>query len=216
MASGQRDLVPLIVSPLTKFELSIPLKEGILRHVACGKGTAWAVDSRGVPYFRFGVQPTEPGSGMSLAWIPVEHIPQPLLMIAISPDDRLVWACDEKFNVYARVGITSEEPYGQKWELIPNQLAKELCTDNKKVYALSENGELICRYGISESNIQGNYWKKMPGKYEHITVGEGGELWTMDDKGQVWKQEWTVLSFASHQPKVERLTSASSSDWVKV
>ena len=134
---------------------------------------------------------------MSPAWVPVEDNPHPLLKIAVSPDDWLVWACDENYNVYVRTGVTADFPVGRRWESIPGEHVKELCASNEKVYALSQSGELLCRYGISESNVQGNYWRKMPGKYEHITVGEFGELWTMDSKGQVWKQEWKVMTFAS-------------------
>ena len=55
---------------------------------------------------------------------------------------------------------------------------------------------MICvfhRYGVSENNVQGSFWRKMPGNYEHITTGTFGELWTLDKKGQVWKQEWKVI-----------------------
>ena len=178
-------------------ELSIQLHEAKLRNVACGKRSVWAVDGSGVPHFRFGVHSREPGTGMSPAWVPVEDNPHPFLKIAVSPDDWLVWACDMNYNVYVRTGVTADFPVGRKWELIPGEHVKELCASNEKVYALSQSGELLCRYGITESNVQGNYWRKMPGKYEHITVGEFGDLWTMDSKGQVWKQEWKVITVGS-------------------
>lgn len=180
-------------------ELSTQLHDTKLRNVACGKRSVWAVDANGVPHFRFGVHAREPGTGMSPAWIPVKDNPQPLLQIAVSPDDWLVWACDVNYNVYVRSGVTVDFPVGRKWELVPGEHVKELCASNEKVYALSQSGELLCRYGISERNIQGNYWRKMPGKYDHITVGEFGDLWTMDAKGQVWRQEWKVMSVSSEQ-----------------
>ena len=43
------------------------------------------------------------------------------------------------------------------------------------------------------------YWRKMPGRFEHITVGETGDLWTVDASGKVWKQEQTVVTVASSQ-----------------
>ena len=199
-------------------ELSTQLHDVKLRHVACGKRSVWAVDTRGVPHFRFGVHAREPGTGMSPAWIPVEDNPHPLLKIAVSPDDWLVWACDENYNVYVRTGVTVDFPVGRKWEPIPGEHVKELCASNEKVYALSQGGELLCRYGISENNVQGNYWRKMPGKYEHITVGEFGELWTMDSKGQVWKQEWKVMTVASQlaqgkEEEFEKSMIVDQSDW---
>ena len=199
-------------------ELSTQLHDVKLRHVACGKRSVWAVDTRGVPHFRFGVHAREPGTGMSPAWVPVEDNPHPLLKIAVSPDDWLVWACDENYNVYVRTGVTTDFPVGRKWESVPGEHVKELCASNEKVYALSQSGELLCRYGISESNVQGNYWRKMPGKYEHITVGEFGELWTMDSKGQVWKQEWKVMTVASQlaqekEVEFEKSMVIDQSDW---
>ena len=199
-------------------ELSTQLHDVKLKHVACGKRSVWAVDTRGVPHFRFGVHAREPGTGMSPAWVPVEDNPHPLLKIAVSPDDWLVWACDENYNVYVRTGVTADFPVGRRWESIPGEHVKELCASNEKVYALSQSGELLCRYGISESNVQGNYWRKMPGKYEHITVGEFGELWTMDSKGQVWKQEWKVMTVASRlaqgkEEEFEKSMAIEQSDW---
>ena len=199
-------------------ELSTQLHDVKLRHVACGKRSVWAIDVRGVPHFRFGVHAREPGTGMSPAWIPVEDNPHPLLKIAVSPDDWLVWACDENYNVYVRTGVTVDFPVGRKWEPIPGEHVKELCASNEKVYALSQSGELLCRYGISEKNVQGNYWRKMPGKYEHITVGEFGELWTMDSKGQVWKQEWKVMTVASQlaqgkEAEFEKSMMIDQSEW---
>ena len=202
-------------------ELSTQLHDTKLRHVACGRRSVWAVDTNGVPHFRFGVHAREPGTGMSPAWIPVEDNPQPLLKIAVSPDDWLVWACDENYNVYVRTGVTIDFPVGRRWELIPGERVKELCASNEKVYALSQSGELICRYGISANNVQGNYWRKMPGKYEHITVGEFGELWTMDSKGQVWKQEWKVMTVGSQlarskEEEFEKSMVVDHSEWEMV
>lgn len=174
-------------------ELSTLLHDKKLRSVACGKKVAWAIDSSGVPHFRFGVHAREPGTGMSPAWVPVEDHPGPLLQIAVSPDDWLVWACDEGHSVYVRSGVTVDYPVGRKWVRIPKQKIKELAATSDRVYGLTPSGELMCRYGISENNVQGSFWRKLPGKYEHVTTGAFGELWTLDSKGQVWKQEWKVI-----------------------
>ncbi len=138
--------------------------------------------------------------GMSPAWIPVEDFPSPLLQISVCPDNWLVWARDEKFNCYVRTGVTHDFPIGRKWEVVPNEQIKELCVTNDHVYGLTPSGELLCRYGVSEENVQGNYWRRMPGRYEHLAAGQFGDLWTLDSKGQVWKQEWKILA-VSHDPK---------------
>ena len=181
-----------------RIELSAELQCAHLRHVACGKNSSWAIDSNGIPHFRFAVQPQkEPTGAMSPAWISLEDNPHPLIMITVSPNDCLVWACDKHYNVYARIGVTPNFPVGKKWELIPEERAKELCAENTKIFALTPNNELIYRYGIDENNVQGNYWRKMPGRFEHIAVGEKGDLWTVDGSGKVWKKEQMVVTVAS-------------------
>ena len=175
-------------------ELSTLLHDKKLRSVACGKKVAWGIDSSGMPHFRFGVHAREPGTGMSPAWVPVEDdLPAPFFQITVCPDDWLVWACDEEYSVYARTGVTVDFPVGRKWSKIPKQKIKELAATGDRMYGLSPSGELMCRHGISKNNVQGTFWRKLPGKYEHITTGPFGELWTLDSKGQVWKQEWKVI-----------------------
>ena len=181
-------------------ELSTQLHERKLRHVVCGKRAVWAIDSTGVPHFRFGVHAREPGTGMSPAWVPVDDNPHPLIQITISTDDGLVWACDEHYTVYVRTGVTQDFPVGMGWEAVPNEQVKELCANYSKVYALTPNGDLICRYGICEGNAAGNYWRRMPGKYSHLAIGPSGNLWTLDKKGQVWRQESKALA-VSQQPE---------------
>ena len=181
-------------------EVSPQLHERKIRCITCGNSAVWALDQTGVPHFRFGVHSREPGTGMSPAWIPVDDIPSPLLQISVCEDNWLVWACDEKLNSYVRAGVTKDFPIGTKWELVPGEQLKEVCVTNEYVYGLTPNGELLCRYGISEENIQGNYWRRMPGRYEHLATGRFGELWTLDSKGQVWRQEWKVLA-VSQDPK---------------
>ena len=184
-------------------ELSTQLHDKKLRYIACGKRAVWCIDSNGVPYFRFGVHAREPGTGMSPAWVPVEENPNPFIQITVSPDDWLVWACDENFNVYARTGVTQDFPVGTSWQLVESERGKEVRATQGKVYALTPGGELLCRYGISEGNVQGNYWRRMPGKYVHIALGPLGSLWTLDEKGGVWKQEWRGL-VVSQQPESSR------------
>lgn len=194
-------------------ELSTLLHDKKLRSVACGKKVAWGIDSSGVPHFRFGVHAREPGTGMSPAWVPVEDQPAPLLQIAVCPDDRLVWACDEDHNVYVRSGVTVDFPVGRKWIRIPRQKMKALAATSGRVYGLTPSGELFCRYGISENNVQGSYWRKMPGKYEHITTGSFGELWTLDNQGQVWKQEWKVTKVSDMHPDFNASMMADPESW---
>ena len=194
-------------------ELSTLLHDKKLRSVACGKKVAWGIDSSGVPHFRFGVHAREPGTGMSPAWVPIEDHPGPLLQIAVCPDDWMVWACDEEYNVYVRGGVTIDFPVGKNWVRIPKQKIKELAATSDRMYGLSPSGELMCRYGVSKNNVLGNFWRKMPGKYEHITTGMFGELWTLDGKGQVWKQEWKVITVSDMHTDFDPSTTGDSEAW---
>ena len=185
-------------------ELSTVLQERKLRHIACGNRAVWAIDSTGVPHFRFGVHAREPGTGMPPTWVPVDDDnPDPLYRITVSPDDWLVWACSENYNVYVRTAVTQDFPVGTAWELVQGERAKELCASSGKVYALTPGGDLLCRFGITESNLQGNYWRRMPGKYAHISTSPSGDLWTLDEKGQVWKQECKAIA-VSQDPGASR------------
>lgn len=194
-------------------ELSTLLHDKKLRSVACGKKVAWGIDSSGVPHFRFGVHAREPGTGMSPAWVPVEDHPGPLLHIAVCPDDWLVWACDEEHGVYVRSGVTVDFPVGRKWVRIPKQKIRELAATNDRMYGLTPDGELMCRYGISKNNVQGAFWRKLPGKYEHITTGAFGELWTLDGKGQVWKQEWKVVQVSDMHADFDPSVMGDPDSW---
>ena len=194
-------------------ELSTLLHDKKLRSVACGNKVAWGIDSSGVPHFRFGVHAREPGTGMSPAWVPVEDHLGPLLQVAVSPDDWLVWACDEEYSVYARNGVTVDFPVGRKWVKVLSQKIKELAATSDRMYGLTPSGELMCRYGISESNVQGSFWRKLPGKYEHISTGPCGELWTLDNKGQVWKQEWKVIQVSDMHMDFDAGLLADPESW---
>lgn len=189
-------------------ELSTLLHNTKLRSVSCGKKVAWAVDICGVPHFRFGVHAREPGTGMSPAWVPVQDRPAPLLNVTVCGDDWLVWACDQNHNVYAREGVTVDFPVGRRWRAIPKLRMKELAATGDRMYGLTPEGELYCRQGISEKNVAGNFWRKLPGNYEHIATGNFGELYTLDNKGQVWKQEWRVVKIS-----VEPMGEFPENDW---
>lgn len=120
--------------------------------VSCGSQNVWAVDSRGVVYFRVGTQPLNP-SMMLPAWIHIEppvqvtekhliHVEAPvhsvcvtcpgncdtmsvqpigvqLVSIQTSPNDRLLWALDNRGSVFVRTGLSEEMPVGTDWELVP-------------------------------------------------------------------------------------------------
>lgn len=127
----------------------IPSLKGNVRlvSVSCGSQNVWAVDHRGIVYFRVGTQPLNP-SMMLPAWIHIEppaqvrhvrmeSVPsssvlvtvpsclQPvgvqLVSIQTSPNDHFLWAFDNRGTVFVRTGLCEEMPVGTGWEMVPGR-----------------------------------------------------------------------------------------------
>ncbi|XP_068194967.1 tectonin beta-propeller repeat-containing protein 2 [Antennarius striatus] len=154
--------------------------------VSCGSQNVWAVDSRGVVYFRVGTQPLNP-SMMLPAWIHIEPPAQPigvqLVSIQTSPNDRLLWAVDNRGTVFVRTGLTDEMPVGTDWELVPGLAVSQLVLSSWTVWVRCVNGDLARRYGVSDRNPAGDYWKKIPGNANWLTVTPDDELWVVTPIG---------------------------------
>ncbi|XP_035851875.1 tectonin beta-propeller repeat-containing protein 2 isoform X2 [Sander lucioperca] len=150
--------------------------------VSCGSQNVWAVDGRGVVYFRVGTQPLNP-SMMLPAWIHIEPPEQPmgvqLVSIQTSPNDRLLWALDNRGSVFVRTGLSDEMPVGTDWELVPGLAVSQLVLSSRTVWVRCANGEVARRYGVSDRNPAGDYWKKIPGNTNWLTVTPEDELWAV-------------------------------------
>ncbi|XP_029349066.1 tectonin beta-propeller repeat-containing protein 2 isoform X2 [Echeneis naucrates] len=150
--------------------------------VSCGSQNVWAVDSRGVVYFRVGTQPLNP-SMMLPAWIHIEPPAQPigvqLVSIQTSPNDRLLWALDNRGSVFVRAGLSDEMPVGTDWELVPGLAVAQLVLSCRTVWVRCVNGDLARRFGVSDRNPAGDYWKKIPGAASCLTVTPEDELWAV-------------------------------------
>uniref|UniRef100_F7GJ62 Tectonin beta-propeller repeat containing 2 n=1 Tax=Monodelphis domestica TaxID=13616 RepID=F7GJ62_MONDO len=154
--------------------------------LSCGNQHIWACDSRGGVYFRVGTQPLNP-SLMLPAWITIEPPAQPvginLVSVHSSPNDQMLWAIDNKWNVYVRLGITEEMPVGTDWEHVPGLQASHLAVSTRTVWAHCANGDVARRYGITDKNPAGDYWKKIPGNMSCLTVTPIDELWAIGPLG---------------------------------
>ncbi|XP_057253073.1 tectonin beta-propeller repeat-containing protein 2 [Pezoporus wallicus] len=155
----------------TKLDLS-QLGTVKLISLTCGNQHVWACDTSGGVYFRVGTQPFNP-SLMLPAWIMIEPPIQPvginLISIHSSPNDQMLWAIDNKWNVHVRVGITDEMPVGTDWEHVPGLQACQLAISTRTVWARCPNGDVARRYGITDKNPAGDYWKKIPGNVSRLT-----------------------------------------------
>uniref|UniRef100_A0A8C5F8C0 Tectonin beta-propeller repeat containing 2 n=1 Tax=Gadus morhua TaxID=8049 RepID=A0A8C5F8C0_GADMO len=143
--------------------------------VSCGGQNVWAVDTQGMVYFRVGTQPLNP-SMMLPAWICIEPPVQPvgvqLVSIHSSPNDRQLWALDNRGSVHVRTGLNEEMPVGTDWEQVPGLAASQLVLSVRTVWVRCPNGEIARRYGNTARNPAGDYWKRIPGM-SHWLAGEG-------------------------------------------
>uniref|UniRef100_A0A673BVR2 Tectonin beta-propeller repeat containing 2 n=1 Tax=Sphaeramia orbicularis TaxID=375764 RepID=A0A673BVR2_9TELE len=105
-----RTLSPSCPTGLTWTPLDLSQLGVRLVSVSCGSQNVWAVDSRGVVYFRVGTQPLNP-SMMLPAWI---HIEPPLLL-----SSRTVWVRCVNGDVARRYGVSEKNPAGDYWKRIP-------------------------------------------------------------------------------------------------
>ncbi|CAF89620.1 unnamed protein product [Tetraodon nigroviridis] len=144
--------------------------------VSCGSQNVWAVDHRGVVYFRVGTQPLNP-SMMLPAWIHIEPPAQPvgvqLVGLQTSSNDQFLWAVDNRGTVFVRTGLSEEMPVGTGWEMVPGLAVSQLVISSRTVWVRCVNGDLARRYGVTDRNPAGDYWKKIPG-HAHCLTGDGG------------------------------------------
>ncbi|XP_072221896.1 tectonin beta-propeller repeat-containing protein 2 isoform X2 [Leuresthes tenuis] len=172
--------------------------------VSCGSQNVWAVDSRGVVYFRVGTQPLNP-SMMLPAWIhlepPVQPIGVQLVSVQTSPNDRLLWALDNRGSVFVRTGLSDEMPVGTGWELIPGLAVSQLVLSSRTVWVRCVNGDLARRYGISDKNPAGDYWKKIPGNANWFTVTPEDELWAVTLVGGLSRRLTKLLPQTPSRPR---------------
>ncbi|RVE57688.1 hypothetical protein OJAV_G00218650 [Oryzias javanicus] len=186
----------------TRLDLS-QLGDVRLVSVSCGSQNVWAVDNRGLVYFRVGTQPLNP-SMMLPAWIHIEPPEQPigvqLVNIQTSPNDRLLWAVDNRGGVFVRTGLSDEMPVGTDWELVPGLAVRQLELSCRTAWVRCVNGDLARRYGISDRNPAGDYWKKVPGSANWFTVTPEDELWAVTPVGGLSRRLTKLLPQAPSKP----------------
>ena len=169
-----------------------------LMNISAGNHVVWAVDCEGNAWFQMGREDRR-GAGYAPAWLPVEGCPldgNKFTKIVVGPDDFIVWACDDKNNVYARKDVIENFWLGTSWELVSGSSGKDLAISNNHVWCLAPRGDVLCRFGVSSSNVCGDYWKKVPGNFDRISVGANDELWGIDRFGHLYERE-TLLFYGS-------------------
>lgn len=201
-------------------QLGSQMEEFII-HLSMGSNVAWAVDKSGKVYFRFGIHPREPGTGMSPAWVEVQDplTEYSFINVSVNSKDWLVWALDCEKVPYIRKGVTPDFPVGKAWERVSGETLKRIAVSDDRVFGLTLSGDLLLRQGISKENPAGIYWTKLPGNFEEISCNPKGELWTIDVRGSLKKQHGKVVSVSSESKKREKaeleegVVLGECSDW---
>lgn len=209
-----RTLSPSCPSGLSWTLLDLSQLGGVrLVWISCGSQNVWAVDSRGLVYFRVGTQPLNP-SMMLPAWIAIEPPTQPvgvqLVSIQTSPCDRSLWAVDNRGAVFVRTGLSEEMPVGTEWEHVPGLVVSQVLLGLDSVWVRCVNGDVARRYGVSERYPAGDYWKRIPGTSSCLTVTPEDELWAVTQSGLL-SRRLTKLLPQSHRP-TPSMTSLSGDD----
>ena len=169
-----------------------------LMNISAGNHVVWAVDVEGNAWFQMGREDRR-GAGYAPAWVPVEGCPldgNRFTKIVVGPDDHIVWACDDKNNLYARKDVIENFWVGTGWDLVSGSSGKDLAISSNHVWCLGPRGDVLCRFGVSPSNVCGDYWKKVPGNFEKLSVGANDELWGIDRFGHLYERE-TLLFYGS-------------------
>ncbi|XP_033105345.1 tectonin beta-propeller repeat-containing protein 2-like isoform X1 [Anneissia japonica] len=184
-------------------------------HLTCGSIGVWACDSDGNIHFRLGLCMPRNDS-MVPAWVQVDGKPTGsgnyFTNVYVGPGDNIVWALDNKRNVYARWGISNRLPIGLRWEIVQGTPANLLCVSSESVWALCPNGDVFRRHGITEKNSLGDYWKKVPGNFSLLSVSQNDELWAIDNEGHIFQQ--LVKMFSRGGEHLQRTTAIiEEDDW---
>jgi len=137
---------------------------------------------------------------MCAPWIQVEGGPIPsqgskFTKVYVGTNGHMVWALDNKFNVYTRVAIFPDVPIGTEWVLVSGIEAESLAISDSYVWALSPKGEIFCRYGLTNTNFIGEFWRKIPGNAKTFSVSVCNQLWALDQNSNLMKHSDETINF---------------------
>ncbi|KAJ8308825.1 hypothetical protein KUTeg_013699 [Tegillarca granosa] len=184
--------------------------------LSCGSQCVWSVDCDGIVFQRLGVKAPSTHSLPSV-WLQVDHMQTGTVFTQVvsGPNDWMVWALDNRRQVYARIGITDTMPIGTEWIHVPGTPATQLTVSSSYVWALNPNGEILCRYGVTKENPGGDYWRQIPGIFVQISTSQNDKLWAISREGKIFKRhtKYLLRRQQSHDPLLsgnKRLRSATS------
>ncbi|XP_022257676.1 tectonin beta-propeller repeat-containing protein 2-like isoform X1 [Limulus polyphemus] len=200
-----------------------------LTYISCSHQSVWACDDNGFVMMRLGTLKPPSVHNLPQAWIVIDTqttvIPGSLskenpktkslfdllgsytisstcfTKVYTGPKFFMVWAIDNKNNVFVREGVFSDLPVGTDWVNVPGIQAKQLALSEETVWALTVEGDVYRRFGISETNFIGDYWKKIPGHLELLSVTVDDNLWGLKDDGALYSHLSYSISFEDNKTR---------------
>ncbi|CAB3373759.1 Hypothetical predicted protein [Cloeon dipterum] len=181
-------------------------------YISCGIDTIWACDTTGSIYMAVGSAHDLKACDFSPCWIQVEDDVMKeedvhFLKVVAGCMAYMVWALDNKNNVYVREAVFPDFPLGTGWVIVPGVEAVNLTISATGVWVLTPNGEIYRRCGISDVNFIGDFWKKLPGSATYLTVSADDKVSAVDQESRIIVHNQKVFSF-HHEPK-----TCIESDW---
>ncbi|XP_054724762.1 tectonin beta-propeller repeat-containing protein 2-like [Uloborus diversus] len=184
-----------------------------IKNISCSHNVVWGCTAEGQALLRLGSLNPSPNSVLLQAWFPIDNEEElEAVKIYVGPLGYPVWIIDSRRNVYAREKVSSSFPFGEKWTLVPELQAQELCISRGAVWLLTESGKIYRRFGVTERNPCGDYWKQMPGLMDHLTVTESDDLWGLRD-GSIFCHSSFVLNYSQKATERIPVRSISEDDW---
>ncbi|XP_029642298.1 tectonin beta-propeller repeat-containing protein 2-like isoform X2 [Octopus sinensis] len=164
------------------------LGNNFFTHLSCGSDCIWAVDNKGSVYHKFGVHPPS-HTVFTPVWLQVDPEPNGICFTQViaGPENWMVWAIDNRKQVYMRDGISDKMSIGTKWCQITGTPANQLSISKLTVWALNPEGEILHRLGVSIANRGGDYWKKIPGVFSFLSASPSNELWAISKELQLYR-----------------------------
>ncbi|UJR32017.1 hypothetical protein I4U23_019486 [Adineta vaga] len=176
-----------------------------LVHMICNNAGVWAVDDRGLIHFRHGhISASQYMNENELTLLPPAWITIPgdakrhryFSQVFCGPADWMVYATDNKQNVYARFGINEENRVGTSWKPIEDCSALELAISEHTLWLLTSCGEIQCRENISLTNPIGTRSTTLSGHFLSLTVSmDDSQVWALDSKRNLLKLDRLTVLF---------------------
>ncbi|CAF0956280.1 unnamed protein product [Adineta steineri] len=176
-----------------------------LVHMVCNHAGVWAVDDQGSIHFRHGhisanqyVNVNEL-SFLLPAWITIPGEARRhryFSQVFCGPADWMVYATDNKQNIYARLGVNKDNRVGTSWKPIEDCSALELAISEHTLWVLTSCGEIQCRENISIENPIGTRSTTLSGRFLSLTVSmDDSQVWALDSKRNLLKLDRLTVLF---------------------